>query len=246
MLDFYWEKSQGGSNALHSSYDAKTGAALVADATFERPRGRQTHRRSQLSQALAAFSVFAESGYSNAFTLGKNLTSVVLRGFRAPENQKERPRGIAEYRVYPATNKIEFLGTTLWPEPARYTLRSNARAYLLLKHLNKIMGRYSASGSWSLEIKDAPTEEQAWFMTNVLPVVERTGVVPMGLFEIQDIQRNQTALAPERWTSAEDWLAFLKRPMRWVFPRKTRQWLRIWRVCRGDHRWQWGLIGAWR
>src|SRR6185369_12613442 len=125
VLDFYWEKSQGGSNALHSSYDAKTGAALIADATFERPRVAKRTAEAQLAIADAAFSVFVESGYSNAFTLGKNLTSVVLREFRAPENQKERPRGITEYRVYPATNKMEFLGTTLWPEPARYTLRSN-------------------------------------------------------------------------------------------------------------------------
>src|SRR6185503_15266615 len=50
----------------------------------------------------------------------------------------------------------------------------------------------------------------AWLKTYIVPQVEKTGVVPKGLFEIQDINNGTVALGVERWTSAEDWLAFLE------------------------------------
>jgi len=89
-------------------------------------------------------------------------------------------------------------------------LRVNARAYLLLKQLNEAIPRFFSDGAWQLEIKDALRNQEAWLAQYILPHVQRTGVVPTGLFQIQDINREISAFAVERWTGAEDWMAFLE------------------------------------
>src|SRR4029434_6411750 len=63
---------------------------------------------------------------------------------------------------------------------------------------------------WMQSVVDAAREQAAWLTQRILPEVQRTGVVPNGLFEIQDVHTKTTALAVERWTGADDWLTFLE------------------------------------
>src|SRR6185503_6162564 len=66
----------------------------------------------------------------------------------------------------------------------------------------------------------------AWLKTYIVPQVEKTGVVPKGLFQIQDINNGTVALGVERWTSAEDWLAFLEAAdAMGISQETTRRWL---------------------
>ena len=53
-------------------------------------------------------------------------------------------------------------------------------------------------------------EQRAWLVQFVVPQVQRSGVVPNALFEIQDLQSETSALGVSRWTSARGWLAFLE------------------------------------
>ena len=56
----------------------------------------------------------------------------------------------------------------------------------------------------------AAGEQAAWLTNRIMPHALRTGVVPKGLFEILDVHGKTHALAAERWTSADDWLAFIE------------------------------------
>jgi hypothetical protein len=79
---------------------------------------------------------------------------------------------------------------------------------------------------WRLEIGDALKEQERWLRTYVLPQVETAGVVPNGVFQIQDVRSEETSLATERWTSAEDWLCFLQAARRMGIPPPTlHRWL---------------------
>src|SRR5205807_2682875 len=49
-----------------------------------------------------------------------------------------------------------------------------------------------------------------WLTNRIMPHVLRTGAVPKGLFEIQDVHGETNALAAERWTAADDWLAYIE------------------------------------
>ena len=97
---------------------------------------------------------------------------------------------------------------------------------MLLKQLLDVLGRRSADRFWRFHITEALREQEVWLQTYIVPQVEKTGVVPKGLFEIQDINNGTVALGVERWTSAEDWLAFLEAADAMGIPRQTtRGWL---------------------
>src|SRR5439155_22156977 len=49
LLDFYWDKSQGGVEPLHASYDAETGASLARDIRYKRPTEAERTAESQLA-----------------------------------------------------------------------------------------------------------------------------------------------------------------------------------------------------
>ncbi|MBI3416899.1 MAG: hypothetical protein HY043_16535, partial [Verrucomicrobia bacterium] len=220
LLNFYRERFQAASEPLHAAYDARTGAALQKDPNSKRAQVSPRTAAAHLAIAEAAFRYGVEvpgQGYQELFTLGKDLTWMVLTNFMMPGG------GITENPLIVVTNRA---GVALWPEPERFTLRSNARAYLLFRNLTNIMGRYSASGEWGLKVREALRQQQAWLMTNIVPQLERTGVAPKGLFQIQDIYDQTTALGVERWTAAEDWLVFLEAADAMGIPKeKTRHWL---------------------
>ena len=177
----------------------------------------------QLAIADAAFLLGLETGDSKWLTMGRNLIDIVLEEFRPPAITNGAPRGLCEYQFLPTTNA---LGITLWPKARVFTLRSNARAYLLLKQLHEVLARRSSDVRWRFQIGEAVREEETWLRTYVLPEVEKTGVVPMGLFEIQDINQGKTALGAERSTSSVDWLAFLEAAEAMGISRdSTRRWL---------------------
>jgi hypothetical protein len=55
--------------------------------------------------------------------------------------------------------------------------------------------------------------------------VERSGIVPTGLFQIQDVHDRTTALAAERWSSTDSWLHFLLACDMGLPREQTRRWL---------------------
>ena len=223
LLEFYWEKSEGGRSALHAAYDAEAGTAKTAELTTERPPHALRTAGAQLAIADAAFILGLATGETKWLTLGSNLTQVVLEEFRPPPITNGAPRGICEHQFLPATNAY---GLAFWPKANLFTLRSNARAYLLLKQLAEVLGRWPADNLWRLQVAEALREEESWLKTYIVPQVEATGVVPKGVFEIQDIHQGATALGVERWTSAEDWLDFLEAAEAMGLPREnTRRWL---------------------
>ncbi|MEW6158051.1 MAG: hypothetical protein AB1813_11500 [Verrucomicrobiota bacterium] len=220
LLDFYWTKSEGGTQPLHAYYDAQSGASLAPNPGFKRAREADRTAEAQIAMAEAAFALGLESGEAKALTLGKNLITVLLRDFRSATVDKQNPRGISE-AIY--LEEFPFLRTTLWPEAPRYRVQSNARAFLLLKRLSEISGQYFTDNEWRVAIEDAAREQEAWLRRHILPQVERTGVVPKGLFLVQDISRKTTALAVERWTSARDWLTWIEAARELNVPVETLQ-----------------------
>lgn len=222
LLEFYWEKSQAGRQALHASYDAQAGTAMTGGTRYERPLHARRTAKAQLAIAEAAITLGLESGHSNWFTLGRNLLSLTLTNFRASLRINGEPRGITEYEFLPVRRAYGF---TLWPDAELYSLDSNARAYLLLKRLHTIR-THVADTRWRFEIAENLDEQEAWLKTHILPYLEQSGVVPNGLFQIQDIHRKNSALGMERWTSADDWLTFLEAAHEMgIAPQKIHRWL---------------------
>jgi len=79
---------------------------------------------------------------------------------------------------------------------------------------------------WQSKITAALAEQEAWLRKHILAQVERSGVVPQDVFEIQDINEGTTDFGVERASVAEDWLAFLEAAHRMgVPPEKTQRWL---------------------
>lgn len=222
LLDYYAQKSDGGTKLLHSSYDAETQAAKAVDPLYQRPPYAKQSAGAQLAIAEAAFLLGTTTRDVQALRFATNLLRLVLRDFRHGDGVR---LGITEYEL---AKKLAPLGVRLWPEREVYSLRSNARAYLLLKRMsragtNNAVSSVLADRGW---IEEALRSQEQWLRSFVLPHVERTGIVPKGLFEIQDVHEGTTALAVERWTSAGDWLAFLEAAMEMGLPRERIQsWL---------------------
>jgi hypothetical protein len=207
LLNFYWEKSQGGTNRLLASYDARTGAPLVREPRYERASDANATAEAQLAIAEAAFRVAVATGDTNALNLGQRLVSLVLTEFQPALDDMTWPRGIADRS---AKGTITRQGVTLWPEARKFSLKTNARAYLLFRRILQLGDKYPLEPGWRERVLRAAREQAAWLTERILPEVERTGVVPRGLFEIQDVHTKTRALAVERWTAADDWLTFLE------------------------------------
>ncbi|MDB6030458.1 MAG: hypothetical protein JWM16_796, partial [Verrucomicrobiales bacterium] len=223
VLEFYWEKSQGGRQPLHKSYDAQAGTAMALDVRYHRPVHAQRTAEAQLAVAEASFATGFKISDEKLILLGKNLLDLTLEQFRPPENSKQLARGITEDLYQPVRRT---LGTTFWPETEKYTLRSNARAYLLLNRLSEIAPKYLKKRAWLSLVQPRLTEQKTWLQTQILPEAERTGIVPQGVFALQDINAETTSLVRERSTSTEDWLCFLEAADAMGVPKATtRKWL---------------------
>jgi hypothetical protein len=223
LLAFYWEKSEGGSNRLMASYDAKTGASLIQETWYERPSDASATAGAQLAIAQAAFHFGAASGDPHAIEFGINLVRLLLTEFRPPLRDTGWPRGIAEHS---ARGPVTRRGLTFWPDARVFSLKTNADAYLLFARMEELLDRHPLDLESRQMIRNAALEQAAWLTQRILPHVQHSGVVPKGLLEIQDVHGNSSALAAERWTAAEDWLTFLEAADRMGLDRdQTRRWL---------------------
>ncbi|MGA2864839.1 MAG: hypothetical protein ABSF95_10165 [Verrucomicrobiota bacterium] len=247
LLAFYWEKSQGGAYPLHACYDAETGASLTKQTRYARPSDAQITARAQLAIAEAAFCLGTATGDRDTLEFGKNLIQLLLDRFRPSTNDMAWPRGIAESatnRVVrmggglapalggrgiaeSATNRVvKPPGLTLWPEAKTFSLASNARAYLLFRRLSEQAEGLPFGPEWKETLLAAADEQAAWLTNRIVPYVQATGVVPKGLFEIQDVHNETRALAVERWTTTDDWLSFIEAADRLGLSKElTRAWL---------------------
>jgi hypothetical protein len=223
LLAFYWEMSEGGSQRLLASYDAKTGASLIRETRYERPSDARATAGAQLAIAQAAFHFGAASGDPHALEFGVKLVRLLLTTFRPPLQDVGWPRGIAEHS---ARGPVTRRGLTFWPEARVFSLKTNAGAYLLFTRIEELLDRHALDVESRQMIRHAVLEQAAWLTQRILPHVEQSGVVPKGLLEIQDVHGNSSALAAERWTAAEDWLAFLEAADRMGLDRgQARLWL---------------------
>lgn len=228
LLSFYWQKSQGGLKPLQSSYDAEAGTAMRTNVLFQRPMQAKPTAESQLAMAEAAFTLAIETKNRGWFEFGKNLVNLLLNGsgtvrpFRS-QFTNDIPRGLTEDQ-FDSVRGAERL--MFWPAAQQYSVRSNARAYLLFRRLNALPLDLISDSDWRTQIGSAQQELEQWLRTHILPQVDRTGMVPQGVFQIQDIHRRTSALAVERWTSTLDWLTFLEAADAMGVPReKTHRWL---------------------
>jgi hypothetical protein len=222
LLSFYWNQSQGGKQPLYASYDANSGVSLTKRTEYNRASDAEITASAQLAIAQAAYCL-ASTGDSNALTLGNNLLRLVLDQFRPQTNDVVWLRGIAEH---PVKAVAPFFGVKGWPDAKTFSLASNVRAYLLLTRVAELADQFRFAAEWRQTILQAAREQAAWLTNRVLPYVEATGVVPKGLFEIQDLQNQTTAPALDRWTATDDWLSFVEAADRLGVSReKTRGWL---------------------
>jgi hypothetical protein len=223
LLAFYWKISEGGSQRLQASYDAKTGASLLQETRYERPSHARATAGAQLAIAQAAFHFGAASGDSLALEFGVNLVRLLLTTFRPPLDDVGWPRGIAEHS---ARGPVTRRGLTFWPAARVFSLKTNAGAYLLFIRVEELLDRHPLDVEARQMIRHAVVEQAAWLTQRILPQVQHSGVVPKGLLEIQDVHGNSSALAAERWTAAEDWLTFLEAADRMRLDRdQARLWL---------------------
>ncbi|HMJ66688.1 MAG TPA: hypothetical protein VK615_15190, partial [Candidatus Binatia bacterium] len=206
VLDFYWQKSHGGQVPLHASYDALAGTAMTTDLAYKRPVHARRTAGAQLAIADAAFTLGLETGDSKWITFGRNLVDLVLKRFRGPKAGAGEVRGIMEYEYVPRRHAYGF---TLWPDAELYPLGSNARAAIILKRLNQLSDRL-IDRSWRFQLREALREQEAWLRARGFTELEQGRAVPKGWFTVQDIYSQTTAIAPERWTSAEDWLTLIE------------------------------------
>jgi hypothetical protein len=222
LLSFYWNQSQGGKYALYASYDANTGVSLTKRIEYKRASDADITAAAQLAIAKAAFCL-GTTGDTNALTLGNHLLRLLLDQFRPETNDVAWPRGIAEH---PVKAVAPLFGIEGWRDPKTFSLSSNAQLYLLLRRLGDQADQYRFPPEWTQTILGAAQEQAAWLTNRVLPYVEITGIVPKGLFEIQDLQNQTTALALDRWTATDDWLSFIEAADHLGVSReKTRAWL---------------------
>jgi hypothetical protein len=198
--------------------------------------GKLTNSLIQPSPTAAGGQLTNSPTQTSLMTAGGKLTNSLIQTSLA------RPRGISERQHLPIEHGHGF---TLWPAPEQYSLRSNARAFLLLKQLNAVIKTHFSDPTWSFEILQASREEEAFLKSFFLPELERTGVAPNGAFLVQDIESETTALALERWTSAEDWLALLEAAAQMDVPSEIlRHWLEnLARLHGAQVQGVWGLDG---
>ncbi|HRI16476.1 MAG TPA: hypothetical protein PLX89_26070, partial [Verrucomicrobiota bacterium] len=221
LLQFYWDKSNGGREPVQESYDGVSGTALKRELAFSRPVQARPTAAAQLEVAKAALELADATIEARWESLAEELLRGLLDQFRPPPG--EGPRGISEL---PYLSREAALGFVLWPEAARFPVEVNARALALLERVAIRRPTLPADPEFMAMIRDAITGQREWLAQEVLPEVVRTGVVPSALFEVQDVFGETVALAPERWTSPAAWLAFLEVAERLgVAPGQARLWL---------------------
>ncbi len=208
ILTFFREQTQGGRTAVHAGYEARTGASIVPDPRLARPVEAEQPASAQVALAEVAFIYGVACRDAAAMELGWNLVNGLLERYRYRPETREGgwPRGVAEL---PPRSPRERTGVMLWPSPARYRLLTNARVFRLLNQLEKLAELGTIQPPSRPALSAARAEAAAWLTNRILPELERHGVAPSGLFEIQDVSGGQTTSAPERWTAAEDWLECL-------------------------------------
>jgi len=206
LLEFYWEKSDGGLEPVQESYDASSGMARTRELAFTRPVQARPTASARLALASAALDLADLTGETRWETFADNLVTGVLTRFRPPA-QGSAVRGISEpeYRVVERA-----LGLVFWPEAARFPVDLNADGFALLERITQRRRLLPAEADGKVVTQAALEEQRSWLSQVVLPEVIRTGVVPVGWFEVQDIYGETSALAPERWTSPSSWLAWLQ------------------------------------
>ena len=223
LLAFYWEKSQGGTQPLHACYDAQTGASLTQEARYARPSDAAITARAQLAMAEAAFCLGTATGDRHTLEFGQHLVELSLATFRPAMEDTAWPRGIAESAVRPMVRPH---GLTLWPEAKHFSVGSNARAYLLFSRLVEQAESYPFGAEWQQRMLEAAREQAAWLTKWIAAYAQSTGVVPQGLFEIQDVRDQTLALAVAPWSATDDWLSFIEAADHLGMSRElTRGWL---------------------
>lgn len=228
LLEFYrdksfWDPSREGLEPVQASYDAISGTALARELAFSLPVQSRPTSAAQIAVASAALDLADATGDVGWESFADELADTLLREFR-PEESLPGPRGISAAVYLPVRRA---LGLVFWPEAARFPVESNADAFALLERMTTRRRLSPASPGIMARLQAGLAEQRAWLTAHVLPEVQRTGVVPTAWFEVQDIYGETTALAPERWTSPEAWLAWLEIAGRFggVTPEIARGWL---------------------
>ncbi|MBL9174736.1 MAG: hypothetical protein JNL10_14455 [Verrucomicrobiales bacterium] len=228
LLEFYrnksfWDPSREGLEPIQASYDAISGTALARELAFSLPVQSRPTAAAQIAVASAALDLADASGDAGWESFADELADTLLREFR-PEESASGPRGISATEYLPVQRA---LGLVFWPEAARFPVESNADAFALLERITTRRRLSPSTPELLSRLQAGLAEQRAWLNTHVLPEVQRTGVVPTAWFEVQDIYGETTALAPERWTSPEAWLAWLDVAGRsgGVTPETARGWL---------------------
>jgi hypothetical protein len=216
MLSFYWGRSQGGKTGLHASYDASTGASLEHKPHYSRPVDSEVTASAQLSVAQAAFCLGTATGDRNALELGSNLVQLLLSDFRS-RSVADSPRGLSEQR-HRRIRVVEQRDLTLWPKANTFPVGCNARAFLLFSRLYEQADTYAFGSDWKATMLAAALEQAAWLTNRVLPHAQIAGIVPQGMFEFQNVHDRTTTLALDRWTTTDDWLAFVEALAHMGFP----------------------------
>jgi hypothetical protein len=225
VLAFYRQKTREGVELVLGSYDARTGARHAPARPPRRPANALPSSDAQLALAKAAFNLGSVTLDADVLAFATNVTARLLRDYRASQPTDGAPRGIS---VHPHQGRQHWFNTniTLWPLPERYALRVNADAYPFLKRLNDFTKRIPVDHGWSNLVQEATLEQEAWLTRYIVPQVKIKGVVPKGVFQLQDIHRDSTVYCVDRWTLADDWLAWLEAADAMGQPKQdTRQWL---------------------
>ncbi|MGK0185669.1 MAG: hypothetical protein ACI9R3_001447 [Verrucomicrobiales bacterium] len=226
LMSFYWDKSQGGTQILHSSYDARSGASTMLLPEFERPTEAKRTVSSQLAVARAAFLLGERTEDPNLLLLGQNLLSLVWNQFHS---SRPAPGGSSQgITEYPWHDKKRKLGFDLWPSATTYTVESNVHAFLLLKQALAIAKSRPNTFhiDWISQMQTALSEQENWLSSKILPFVEARGVVPREVIEIQNVADQESAEAAVPWTTVSAWLAFIEAAHEMGLPSsKTHLWL---------------------
>ena len=85
---------------------------------------------------------------------------------------------------------------------------------------------YPFGAEWQQRMIEAAREQAAWLTKWIAAYAQTTGVVPQGLFEIQDVRDQTLALAVAPWSATDDWLSFIEAADHLGMSRElTRGWL---------------------
>ena len=123
---------------------------------------RQT-AEAQIAVAEAALVLAMKSGGRESFNLAVGLTTNLMTGFRprarTGASATLEPRGLTSLESHPVRT---VLGFKLWPDPARYSVWANARAYLLLRRLSSASLWPAGANPARGFLVQALSEQEAW------------------------------------------------------------------------------------